>query len=328
MLFGHIFSKYQITIFKDENYFFYLQNFAVVIFFTLAGFLLGHTLEGKDVKWKTFLQHKFVRIYKIYIPALFIIAILDYINSVFFVEKYIYYDTFNCKVFIQNLLMLQSMWSLNNAPRFGSGLPLWTMSLEWWYYVIFSFLYLKVKKQRDKKANNVLVWILALDILAVLFYHSGLAISFSLGIVVYFLYSKNILKQNRFIYQPLSMVIVLLLVLCGLNYKNAYNGIVFVLVPLFLFTLLKYGDTRFATNRHPYINLYSKCTFALYLIHYSLIELVYNVNTSIYIRIVVSVVLSNILAILLTIFCDKKGDMHYENIIYSLWKSRFKRNKK
>ena len=46
VLLGHCFSSFSVTIFKDEEKFFYIQNIAVIIFFTLAGFLMVYSLNS------------------------------------------------------------------------------------------------------------------------------------------------------------------------------------------------------------------------------------------------------------------------------------------
>ena len=48
VLFGHGFSFFQCTIFKDQSYFPYIQNIGVVLFFLISGFLTTYSLEKNN----------------------------------------------------------------------------------------------------------------------------------------------------------------------------------------------------------------------------------------------------------------------------------------
>ena len=113
VLVGHSFSFYQLSILKDQAFFPYIQNIGVVLFFLLSGFLSAYTLTNKnknhDYCFKEYFIHKVLRVYKEYLPALFLIAIIDAISIFINGERYAYYQAFNIKQFIGNLLMLHNM---------------------------------------------------------------------------------------------------------------------------------------------------------------------------------------------------------------------------
>ena len=81
VLFGHSFSVYGLTFLKDQQVFPYSQNIGVVMLFLLSGFLLAYSLDGKsqsgDYTIAAFASHKTRRIFREYIPALILIALLD-----------------------------------------------------------------------------------------------------------------------------------------------------------------------------------------------------------------------------------------------------------
>lgn len=71
-----------------EGYFPWMQNIGVVVFFLLSGLLIAYTTFNKmtaksGYNFKVFFVERFSRIYSGYIPALFIIAILDAIYVFF-----------------------------------------------------------------------------------------------------------------------------------------------------------------------------------------------------------------------------------------------------
>ena len=72
---------YGLTFLKDQQVFPYIQNIGVVMLFLLSGFLLAYSLNGKsqsgDYTIAAFASHKTRRIFREYIPAFILIALLD-----------------------------------------------------------------------------------------------------------------------------------------------------------------------------------------------------------------------------------------------------------
>jgi peptidoglycan/LPS O-acetylase OafA/YrhL len=125
---------------------------AVVIFFVISGYLVGGLTFAK---WKAskpdlvpYAAARLSRIYTVYIPALFVGGLLDFIGlhwinaSALYTNSLQYHSsmnyevaaTLNAKVFFGNLMMLQGV----SVDRFGSNAPLWSLANEWWYYCIFA----------------------------------------------------------------------------------------------------------------------------------------------------------------------------------------------
>ena len=115
---------------------------AVILFFVLSGFVIYYSYNvGKDKSFKTFFLKRFLRIY---IP-LFIVfatdAILKKAGGYEFTKNTLY-------DLVGNILMLQDVASLKPnvvcSPFLGNS-PLWSLSYEWWFYLVFFFVYNKFK---------------------------------------------------------------------------------------------------------------------------------------------------------------------------------------
>ena len=83
VLLGHSFLFYQISVFKNQDYFPYIQNMGVVILFVLSGFFTMYSIERKKLlvyDFKSFFIEKVSRIGVPYIAALVVVCIIDFIN--------------------------------------------------------------------------------------------------------------------------------------------------------------------------------------------------------------------------------------------------------
>jgi len=126
---------------------------AVIVFFVLSGYLVGGLgvarLSAKTFSLQSYAIDRITRLYVALLPALLLTALLDSVGQSVFgdvgfwqatqplmAEKFpgaSFVATLTVRDFIQNVCMLQTVRTL----PFGSNLPLWTISLEFWFYVVF-----------------------------------------------------------------------------------------------------------------------------------------------------------------------------------------------
>ena len=126
---------------------------AVIVFFVLSGYLVGAIACAKSTVGRfepiDYAIDRATRIFLPFIPALILTAICDGLGMLFFGDLGFYNHThpqihakvnsdafttyFTLTIFLKNVLMLQTIAS----PAFGSNQPLWTISLEFWFYVTF-----------------------------------------------------------------------------------------------------------------------------------------------------------------------------------------------
>lgn len=127
---------------------------AVIVFFVLSGYFIGTSVMESASRlrwsWRTYLVSRLTRLQLVLFPALVLGTIWDRIGMRIHQAAPLYYDAlykFNgpsvalrstVPVFLGNFFFLQSIVS----PVFGSNGPLWSLSYEFWYYIVFPALIL------------------------------------------------------------------------------------------------------------------------------------------------------------------------------------------
>lgn len=135
-------------------YFFYwitkLGHQAVIVFFVLSGFLVGgsvlRSVGAGNWSAKRYMVHRLTRLEIVLVPALFLCWFWDSLGSHLFRPSPIYLGTAGINVlpygirlstsipvFLGNLVFLQNL----AVPSFGSDDPLWSLTNEFWYYLLF-----------------------------------------------------------------------------------------------------------------------------------------------------------------------------------------------
>ncbi len=134
---------------------------AVIVFFVLSGFVIKYTYEkSKDKSFKFYFLRRFIRLY---VPLAFIFLI-GYLMKCYS-EGGI--ASPELKTLLGNLFMLQDVAS--EKPNVISGTymnngVLWSLSYEWWFYMLFFLLATKIKEERINK------WVSYLTIIAAVSY--------------------------------------------------------------------------------------------------------------------------------------------------------------
>jgi peptidoglycan/LPS O-acetylase OafA/YrhL len=127
---------------------------AVMVFFVLSGYLIGtsvmESVGNFQWSWRSYLLSRLVRLQLVLFPALLMGALWDRIGmrlpqaaSLYYGALYKFYSPSvalrsTVTVFLGNVFFLQSIVS----PIFGSNGPLWSLSYEFWYYILFPALIL------------------------------------------------------------------------------------------------------------------------------------------------------------------------------------------
>jgi len=121
-------------------------NSLVSYFFVLSGFVLVIAYEKfKEINFRLFIKKRFIRIYPVYFLALILI-----LGFLLFYSLDIDY-----KAVILNLFFLQA-WIPQKALSFNY--PAWALSVEFFFYLIFPFLYNKIYKKISFKKITLLIF--------------------------------------------------------------------------------------------------------------------------------------------------------------------------
>lgn len=92
----------------------------------------------KKNTFEEFFIDRVARMFTPYIPCLFLIGVAGAVFGL--------HGPYDIKTFIANALMLQDFplhryMSVPEIDRFGTGRPLWSVAMEWWFYMAFGALF-------------------------------------------------------------------------------------------------------------------------------------------------------------------------------------------
>ena len=135
-----------------------------MIFFILSGFFISASIfkavSDNRWSWLSYLLVRLARLYVVLIPALLLTAVFD-LSGIYFsgadsiysghslignIVSFKVSDHLTVNNFLTNLFFLQRIFS----PPFGSNAPLWSLSYEFWYYMIFPLLVLSFVSNNNK----------------------------------------------------------------------------------------------------------------------------------------------------------------------------------
>ncbi len=128
-------------------------NEAVIVFFVISGYLVGGAalaefLRDGDIKLSNYMLKRCARLYTVLIPALVIGATLDIVGSQLSGGESVYADRLHHLTvagFLGNLFYLQNIF----VETFGTNDALWSLTNEFFYYVMCGvFLYALSKNRR------------------------------------------------------------------------------------------------------------------------------------------------------------------------------------
>ena len=174
MLLGHLHNSFFVSFRKSGSRnpiaagLIFLSSFsheAVIIFFVLSGYLIGTSVLKAAVtqrwSWNGYVMRRATRLYVVLLPALLLTAVLDRLGlRLFGASGNIYGERkpgftwafaspnttrLGTDVLVGNILYLQTIL----VPSYGSNMALWSLSLEWWYYILFPLAILTGKWARS-----------------------------------------------------------------------------------------------------------------------------------------------------------------------------------
>ena len=127
-----------------------LAQEAVMVFFVLSGYFVGggvcKALRAGRFSWQSYATARLVRLWMVLLPALVLTLVCDLVGRHFSPDAYagslhsVFHsgpisgeEGFTAGSFFGNLLFLQEIC----VPCFGTNKPLWSLSNEFWYYILF-----------------------------------------------------------------------------------------------------------------------------------------------------------------------------------------------
>jgi peptidoglycan/LPS O-acetylase OafA/YrhL len=293
VLVGHALSYYQIYPSGFDQSPFYMQNFGVLVFFILSGFLITLTVRKKAIRnpsynFSVFFVDRFVRIFSAYFPAIVLVFIIDSAAVLLTPANYPFPEALDVKTFIGNVFMLQDFPNIDNLlpeiftlTSFGSARPFWTIAIEWWFYMFFGWVFFF----KEIKLNFILKVVILLFFLIPPLYnlHGGRANCLSFlwyaGCILSFVYNAPVMKKlNKIVIGGmlvlLSIGLIYFLLKFNMKLYNYQIGSIVAAAILLLVVLFAKIPGMFVSEIFKKaIRLIADFSFSLYLIHYTILSL-------------------------------------------------------
>lgn len=128
--------------YKTALYYWTLSGYKfVMVFFVLSGFFISSSvikmLKNGTWSWKMYLNNRLTRLWVVLFPALILTKFWNSVSYYFFGTNY---PSGSGKLtFLENLFFLQG---IKGISIYGHNGPLWSLSYEFWYYILFPCLIL------------------------------------------------------------------------------------------------------------------------------------------------------------------------------------------
>jgi len=207
-----------------------VAHMAVVIFFALSGFVIAYTTSNKNRGAAQYFQARFSRLYSIVLPSLIIGLGCELIIK--YTDPTVYSEIFRNAMFpryIISSLFLNEIWFLSAAPPILN--PLWSLSYEFWYYMVFGAWFYRNK---DKNLKSYLILLISILIAG-----PKILIMMPIWLMGYAAYHITPPKLSI----PKSIILVLFSLLVALYIAIYFSG-----VPMTLGTSPLYFASQFVSD--------------------------------------------------------------------------------
>lgn len=115
---------------------------AVIVFFVLSGFVIRHVVCVKEKSWQDFTTSRVARLWSVVVPALLVTFVIDTIGVKVAPELYVGKPWFAGDHlwlrYSASLLLVHQVWGADLYP--GINIPFWSLSFEFFYYILFGVL--------------------------------------------------------------------------------------------------------------------------------------------------------------------------------------------
>lgn len=109
---------------------------SVIVFFVLSGYVISYVSSRNENDLFSFGVARFARVFSVAVPAVFLTCVLDLAGRSLYPEVYASYPIDNILVrIVSSIFMLNELWFVSITSF--SNVPYWSITYEWWYYLIF-----------------------------------------------------------------------------------------------------------------------------------------------------------------------------------------------
>jgi peptidoglycan/LPS O-acetylase OafA/YrhL len=264
------------TIFKEELFFMAYADYAVDFFFILSGMVMALSYQERittGMRFKSYLLLRFARLYPLHIFTL--LLLLFYFVAIYAIVGVDFKEENNLSTFVSNLFLIHSL-GIHNSLTWN--FPSWSISTEFYTYILFYLLLLTIDKRTKLLVPSIIMSIIYLflsmdaDSIASKTYDYGFFRSvggFYLGVILFRMKEKKILQLSKRInaFEWLSFL-VLFLVIYLLEKLLIYD--IFMILSLaliiFVFSDNKSGYIGNILNT-KYFKTVGKYSYSIYMLH-------------------------------------------------------------
>ena len=143
VFYGHAYAQWFTT--KGYNYDgIDWGHVSVVVFFALSGYVIAHTTTGNNRGPSLYAQSRLSRLSSVVIPTLLVTALIEILVKFLDPALLMHYTRgLSWPRYLLSGLYLNEIWFFSASPPING--PLWSLSFEFWYYVIFGCFFYRTK---------------------------------------------------------------------------------------------------------------------------------------------------------------------------------------
>ena len=263
-----------------------IGHLAVIVFFVLSGYLVGgsvlRSMRKNSFLWRPYLKQRLTRLWVVLLPALLLGGALDGIGMHVWHGAHNLYSGLSgtdiapglaarttIPVFLGNVFFLHEILTF----PFGTNIPLWSLSYEFWYYIAFPLLVTICMASNSPRVRVKTGLVLLLLLVFFGWRISGYFSIWLLGVAVALL-PLSIPSRWRRAAMTISGTLVLLTMFLEIKLKpvlllsDVVLGFIF---SIFLWTVLHAQEPCDSGLYRSSAHGLSSMSYTLYLVHYPLL---------------------------------------------------------
>lgn len=246
-----------------------MQSTSVLVFLFVSGYTIAYVcFESSRHDFSDFVLNRAVRLLVPLIPCLILQGFFEW----YFGDLLPYREAFTVWAFFSNLSFLTV--APFHMPPFGVNRPLWSLSVEWWLYIFYGFLYFYNYELKNRFLVSLAM--VSVVVFATAFYYEkqmSLIICWFFGVFSFYA-CKNQRKNQYSLFCTVGLIAILYsgisLPVDG-NYSIAYSFFCSLILSLVVIFVRLPSAVIFLCK----IN--SKYSYTLYLVHYPVLCYVFYV---------------------------------------------------
>jgi peptidoglycan/LPS O-acetylase OafA/YrhL len=252
---------------------------AVMIFFVLSGYFISSSvlklISENKWRWGDYLLKRLIRLWIVLIPSLILTLFWAKIQFSLFGETKLS-NYLEWKIFIGNLFFLQGI----TTTEYGLNGPLWSLSYEFWYYIMFPclVLFIYTPKRGMKVCYAAIIILISIFVgLKITEYFFVWLLGAIIPIVRPIKIKRKVISNFIILFCTLLVLVSMKAYVVFVNYPNLQIipdlciGISFSILLYFIVSLFNNNADKIKVNIPKHLSSFS---YTLYLTHFPLAHII------------------------------------------------------